>query len=69
MPFRRSSLNHRHRDGHVLVWNQRNLHESLEQQPQSKSEMQKDKLAQVGPFCFLRQFLSLFCDHAAYALY
>ncbi|EDX07390.1 GD25524 [Drosophila simulans] len=34
MPFRRSSLNHRHRDGHVLVWNQRNLHESLEQQPQ-----------------------------------
>nr|XP_016930108.1 putative inorganic phosphate cotransporter isoform X1 [Drosophila suzukii] len=34
MPFRRSSLNHRHRDGHVLVWNQRNLNESLEEQPQ-----------------------------------
>ncbi|KAH8372853.1 hypothetical protein KR009_006573 [Drosophila setifemur] len=32
MPFRRSSLNHRHRDGHVLVWNQRN-HEALEKQP------------------------------------
>ncbi|KAH8309436.1 putative inorganic phosphate cotransporter isoform X1 [Drosophila kikkawai] len=34
MPFRRSSLNHRHRDGHVLVWNQRHLHEALEEQPQ-----------------------------------
>ncbi|XP_023161684.2 putative inorganic phosphate cotransporter isoform X1 [Drosophila hydei] len=27
MPFRRSKLNHRHRDGHVLVWDQNNLHD------------------------------------------
>ncbi|XP_034102873.1 putative inorganic phosphate cotransporter isoform X1 [Drosophila albomicans] len=25
MPFRRSKINHRHRDGHVLVWEQNNL--------------------------------------------
>ncbi|KAH8421058.1 hypothetical protein KR222_006591 [Zaprionus bogoriensis] len=27
MPFRRSKINHRHRDGHVLVWEQNNLHD------------------------------------------
>jgi len=32
MPFRRSKLNHRHRDGHVLVWEQNNHRD----QPKSK---------------------------------
>ncbi|KRF97475.1 uncharacterized protein Dwil_GK10727, isoform B [Drosophila willistoni] len=37
MPFRRSKLNHRHhRDGHILVWDQRNLHESLDEQDNPK---------------------------------
>lgn len=32
MPFRRSKINHRHRDGHVLVWEQ----SQLQEQPRGK---------------------------------